>query len=183
MKLFTIASACLLYVCSVNAVITYTLAKNGNPSADEADAYRRIDGAMQAAIARWTRIFPGVSKNLRVQYAPWVETADATYNGDMRFGANRGFMTERTALHEISHTLGVGTTRAYNDRCNNGANWPLTNQLLRSYGNRAPDDRIACYGIHIGPYGLNFDSEGGEFNMERHVFTIEAMIRDGMQAY
>ncbi|KAL2021845.1 hypothetical protein VTK56DRAFT_6619 [Thermocarpiscus australiensis] len=35
----------------------------------------------------------------------------------VRFGADRSYMTERTALHEISHTLGIGQTQAFDARC------------------------------------------------------------------
>ncbi|PNS17394.1 hypothetical protein CAC42_7077 [Sphaceloma murrayae] len=158
--------------------LTWTLAKSGNPSADELDAYGRIEAAMTAAVARYGR-FSSFAKQINVAYAPGVPTAEASFNGDLRFGSNRGFMNERTALHEISHTLGIGQTSAFSWRCNDNW-WPGATALLQSWDGAGA--RINCGGGHIWPYGLNYDSEWSELNADRHCQLIDAMIKDGMWA-
>lgn len=64
-------------------------------------------------------------------------------------------MTERTAMHEISHTLGIGQTAAFNTKC--AANdWATATPLLRSWDGASA--KINCGGGHIWPYGLNVSS-------------------------
>jgi hypothetical protein len=101
-----------------------------------------------------------------------------SFNGDLRFGSNRAYMNERTAMHEISHTLGIGQTNAFNTKCASG-DWRTALPLLRSWDGAGAV--INCGGSHIWPYGLNYDTEWSETNANRHVQLINAMIRDGMQ--
>jgi hypothetical protein len=90
------------------STITWTLVRAQNPSADQQDAYNRITAAMNAAVARYNNL-SDLGKNITVYYEPSVPTADGNINGTIRFGA-KASMNERTALHEISHTIGVGTS-------------------------------------------------------------------------
>lgn len=86
---------------------------------------------------------------------PSVATADGNYNGNIRFGSNRSYMTERTAMHEISHTLGIGQTAAFDTKC--AANdWATATPLLKSWDGSSA--KINCGGGHIWPYGLNVSS-------------------------
>ncbi|KAL8386856.1 hypothetical protein RB595_010340 [Gaeumannomyces hyphopodioides] len=167
----------LAYVSSASAAVNWTLAKAANPTADQQDAYSRIENAMRLAAGRYNRLSSAANKNIRVAYAPGVPTAEANYNGDLRFGSNRAYMTERTALHEISHTLGIGQTREFDRRCA-AKDWPRALPLLRSWDGQSAV--INCGGSHIWPYGLNYDNEWSETNANRHVQLVDAMIRDGM---
>ncbi|KAL2814144.1 hypothetical protein BJX63DRAFT_431546 [Aspergillus granulosus] len=158
------------------ALITWTLARSSSPTAEESTAYTLIEAAMTAAVARHTRLGPA-TKDIYVSYVPGVPTAEANYDGTIRFGSNTAYMNERTALHEISHTLGIGQTAAFNERCASN-NWPGATALLRSWdGDSAV---INCGGGHIWPYGLNYDNEWSETNADRHVLLVNAMIEDGM---
>lgn len=158
--------------------ITYTLHQNSTPSADEQDAYGRITSAMNAAVGRYNNL-SDLTKQINVYYAPGVPTAEANINGDLRFGDNRSFMSERTALHEISHTIGVGQSGGFFNLCGSGA-WtgPQANALIKSWD--GPDATISCGGGHFWPYGLNYDNEWSELNADRHVDLVEAMVADGM---
>ncbi|KAK3296698.1 uncharacterized protein B0H64DRAFT_390100 [Chaetomium fimeti] len=160
-----------------SAALTFSLQRAGNPSADQNDAYQRIQSAMTQAVARYNRLAPRASKALTVQYEPSVATADGNFNGNIRFGSNRAYMNERTALHEISHTLGIGQTRAFDDRCA-ANNWPGATRLLQSWDGQGA--KINCGGGHIWPYGLNYDDEMSETNAERHCLLIDAMLADGL---
>jgi hypothetical protein len=168
--------ALLAYASTASAAITWTLAKAASPTADQRDAYTRIEAAMRLAVARYSR-FSRASKTIRVSYSPGVPTAEANYNGDLRFGSNRAYMSERTAMHEISHTLGVGQTAAFDRKCAAG-DWRTALPLLRSWDGAAA--KISCGGSHFWPYGLNYDNEWSETNADRHVKLVEAMLVDGM---
>ncbi|KAK4206836.1 hypothetical protein QBC37DRAFT_457428 [Rhypophila decipiens] len=160
-----------------SAVLTYRLQRQSNPSADQADAYARIESAMAAATSRYNRLTTRPSKSITVQYVPGVQTADGNFNGNIRFGSNRAYMNERTALHEISHTLGIGQTGQFDARCK-ANNWPSATRLLRSWDGQSA--KINCGGGHIWPYGLNYDNEMSETNAVRHCLLVEAMLVDGL---
>ncbi|KAI4663702.1 uncharacterized protein J4E78_004120 [Alternaria triticimaculans] len=164
------------YACTASARLSWSLAKASNPTADQRDAYIKIEAAMTKAVARYEK-YSDANKTIRVAYAPGVPTAEANYNGDLRFGSNRAYMTERTAMHEISHTLGVGQTAAFDRKCAAG-DWRTALSLIRSFD--GANAKITCGGGHFWPYGLNYDTEWSETNANRHVQLIEAMLTDGM---
>ncbi|SPO04366.1 uncharacterized protein DNG_07051 [Cephalotrichum gorgonifer] len=174
LSLLPIVLACASYA---SATITYRVQKNPNPTADEADAYARIENAMRLATARYNSRSTRPNKAITAQYVPSVQTADGNFNGNIRFGSNRSYMNERTALHEISHTLGIGQTQAFNSRCS-ANNWPQATALLRSWDGQSA--KINCGGGHIWPYGLNYDDEMSETNANRHCQLIDAMLADGL---
>lgn len=174
---FMCASACF---STALGAISWTLEKSANPSQDESSAYERIEAAMTAATARHQRLTPGISKTIRVYYSTGVPTAEANFNGDLRFGADAAYQTERTALHEIAHTLGVGQRQAFNDHCDNN-DWPTATPLLQSWDGGSAT--ISCGGGHFWPYGLNFETEWSDEAGDRHCLMVEAMLNDGMAAY
>jgi hypothetical protein len=169
----------LVWLCAslASAAITWRLQKAPNPTKDQSDAYKRIEAAMRAAVRRHARLSKRPNKSLTVQYVPSVSTADGNRNGNIRFGANRAYMDERTALHEISHALGIGQTQAFNARCA-ANNWPSATRLLRSWDGASA--KINCGGGHIWPYGLNYPREWSETNADRHCQLIDAMLGDGL---
>jgi hypothetical protein len=172
---FLIAVA-VLAASVASAAIQWTLQKAANPTADQQDAYTRIEAAMRLGVARYA-LYSNATKTIRVYYATGVPTAEANYNGDLRFGASRSYMTERTAMHEIAHTLGVGQTKAFDQKCASG-NWTTALPLLRSWD--GANAKINCGGGHFWPYGLNYETEWSETNGNRHVMMVQAMINDGM---
>ena len=158
--------------------VTYTVYREANPTADQLDAYSRIDAAVGAAVDRYNAR-TDISKHLRVFYNPGVPTAEANVDGRMSFGADRRYMVEGTALHEMGHTMGIGISRGYDAKCINGA-WTGTNAtaLLQTWDGTGA--RLNCNGSHIWPYGLNYSNEFSELAFERNVDITEAMISDGM---
>ncbi|KAL2145823.1 hypothetical protein VTI28DRAFT_6120 [Corynascus sepedonium] len=159
------------------ATLTFQVQRASNPSADQTDAYGRIEAAVQAAVDRYNRLAPHANKALTIQYEPSVATADGNFNGNIRFGSNRSYMTERTALHEIAHTLGVGQTRAFDEKCASG-NWPTALPLLRSWDGQ--NAVINCGGGHFWPYGLNYENEFSQTDADRHCLLVDAMLVDGL---
>lgn len=176
MHFTNIITSLTAYATLSSAAITWSLQKSDNPTPDEADAYTRIEAAMEAGVGRYNSLI-NANKVLRVRYDPGIPTAEANYNGDLGFGANRSFMSERVALHEISHTLGVGQTSGFDANCAAG-NWPTANPLLQSWDGAGAS--ISCGGGHFWPYGLNYDDEWSEGNADRHCLLVEAMMADGM---
>ncbi len=160
-----------------SASISFKVQKATNPTTDQADAYSRIEAAMNKAVARYNRLTTRPNKSITAQYVPGVQTADGNFNGNIRFGSDRAYMTERTALHEIAHTLGIGQTAAFDQRCA-ANNWPSATALLKSWDGSSA--KINCGGGHIWPYGLNYETEMSETNAERHCKLIDAMLGDGL---
>ena len=83
-------------------------------------------------------------------------TAEASYGGYMAFGSQR---TTRTAMHEGSHTFGMGTGPNY-------ANLIAGNVWGGEHGNQAQFDTYNTYsdGLHgdghaIWPGGMNYENE------------------------
>lgn len=176
MQLYTIllgAVSCLL----ASAELTYTINKASSPTADQSDAYTKIAAAMDAAIARHAALSSKATKALTVEYNTGVATADGSANGNIRFGSDRAYMTERTALHEISHTLGVGTSAAFDSNCRANS-WPAALPLMRSFDGAGA--AITCGGAHFWPYGLNYENEMNDADADKHVQIINAMIEDGI---
>jgi hypothetical protein len=158
--------------------ITYTLHREDAPTADQTDAYNRIDAAVAAAVSRYNAS-TDITKHLDVYYRPGVPTAEANTDGVVSFGTDRSYMSEGTALHEISHTLGVGLSGGWFSKCVDGT-WtgPVATALVQTWD--GADARVNCGGSHIWPYGLNYSNEFSDVAFERNVDLVEAMIADGL---
>ncbi|MEV0642062.1 hypothetical protein AB0I77_45510 [Streptomyces sp. NPDC050619] len=159
------------------ADITWTLERASNPTQDQLTAYNLITAAMNAAVARYNNL-SDLGKSITVRYDPGVPTADGNINGTIRFG-NRDYMTERTALHEIAHTIGVGTSAGWSSLAGTGT-WrgaEATALVKRFDGSGAA---LSTGGGHFWPYGLNYENEFSSTAGDRHVQIVAAMVRDGL---
>ncbi|MFF6873974.1 MULTISPECIES: hypothetical protein [unclassified Streptomyces] len=160
------------------ATITWSLVRASNPTADQRSAYDLITKAMNAAVARYNNL-SDLGKTITVRYEPGVPTADGSMNGTIRFGSNRSYMNERTALHEIAHTIGVGLSGGWS-RLGGSGTWTgaQATALVRQYDGSGA--KISTGGGHFWPYGLNFDNEWSGTAADRHVHIVAAMVRDGL---
>ncbi|TYQ15298.1 UNVERIFIED_CONTAM: dockerin type I repeat protein [Acetivibrio alkalicellulosi] len=160
--------------------ITYTLVRAANPTQDQLDAYTRIESAMDTAVSYYNT-YTTITKELRVLYEPSVQTADANINGTMRFGSNRSYMNHIIAMHEIAHTVGVGTSSAWRNIIVDGVytGTHATEELRAITGDRnavLKGDRQ-----HFWPYGLNYVSEvKSEQDLINHCRIVNAMKKDGI---
>ncbi|GHD16911.1 hypothetical protein GCM10010313_45680 [Streptomyces violarus] len=160
------------------ATITWSLVRASNPTEDQRTAYDAITRAMNAAVARYNNL-SDLGKTLTVRYEPGVPTADGNINGTIRFGSNRSYMNERTALHEISHTIGVGTSSGWSRLGGSGTwNGGQATALVKQYDGSGA--KISTGGGHFWPYGLNYDNEWSATAADRHVHIVAAMVRDGL---
>ncbi|MDX3452777.1 hypothetical protein PV396_12590 [Streptomyces sp. ME02-8801-2C] len=160
------------------ATITWSLVRASNPTADQQSAYNLITTAMNAAVARYNNL-SDLGKTITVRYEPGVPTADGNLNGTIRFGSNRSYMSERTALHEIAHTIGVGTSSGWSSLGGSGT-WTgaQATALVRQFDGSSA--KISTGGGHFWPYGLNYDNEWSGTAADRHVRIVAAMKNDGL---
>ncbi|MFF7789399.1 hypothetical protein [Streptomyces sp. NPDC007991] len=160
------------------ATITWSLVRASNPTEDQRTAYDAITRAMNAAVARYNNL-SDLGKTITVRYEPGVPTADGNINGTIRFGSNRSYMNERTALHEIAHTIGVGTSSGWS-RLGGSGTWTggQATALVKQYDGSGA--KISTGGGHFWPYGLNYDNEWSNTAADRHVHIVAAMVRDGL---
>ena len=153
-----IAVALFSTVSFAEGGVSYTLHKSANPTADEEDAYKRITAVMDSAVKLYNT-YSNLSKFINVYYSPGVPTAEASSNGDLRFGENRSYMVVPTAMHEMGHTMGIGTTQEYWDACQDGVfRNDKVQAKLRELSGKSSDE-LHCDRQHIWPYGLNQASE------------------------
>jgi len=159
------------------AEVTYTLHKSANPTADEQDAYERITAVMDSAVYIYNK-YTNLSKYINVYYAPGVPTAEASSNGDLRFGENRSYMFVGTAMHEMAHTMGMGTTDAYRSMFKDGVfQGEKAQALIKEID--GPDAVLKGDSQHFWPYGLNYASEvHSEQDLINHARVVEAMYQD-----
>ena len=95
---------------SARSELRYTLQRDPHPTPAQQDAYRRVAAAMDAAVRFYDKYTAGIVKTDTVFLDPSEATAEGNINGNIQFGP--GDISLRTALHEMSHTAGIGTTPA-----------------------------------------------------------------------
>ncbi|HEX5101952.1 MAG TPA: hypothetical protein VFV94_20730 [Polyangiaceae bacterium] len=163
--------------CPANGHVTYTLTKNANPTADEQKAYDLITEAMDQAVDYYN-CYTNITKATTVTYVPSVETADGSSNGSIRFGG-KDYMEYITAMHEIAHTVGVGTVSQWSTHLVNGIwNGAQATAKLRELTGIA-DDEVHGDTQHFWPYGLNYTSEvKSEADVINHCYIVVALRAD-----
>jgi hypothetical protein len=138
-----------------------------------ADRKKRITDAMDAAVALYNT--HGVfKKQVWANNSPGTPTADANYEGWINFG---GSINTRVALHEISHTLGIGTHPNWQANIRDGK-WTGRHALAQLREFDGKDAVLHTDRMHFWPYGLNFDNESSKENDVRHVLMVAAMRKD-----
>jgi hypothetical protein len=142
--------------CPGNGSITYTLAKAPQPTEQQQEAYDLITAAMDEAISFYN-CYTDIERTLNISYNPDVATADGNENGSIRFG-QPPYMNHITAMHEISHVVGIGNPK-WDSMIENGI-FPgeTATATLRSITGK-PDDQVHGDNQHFWPYGLNQTSE------------------------
>lgn len=134
---------------------------------------RRIERAMNEAANIYNK-HSKLRKKVTVDYSPGVPTAEGNISGWISFG---GQISTRTALHEIAHTIGVGTHPRWGDHMKEGR-W--TGKQAASLLKEFDGDKAELRGDrqHFWPYGLNYDNERTGQADQRHVELVSAMLKD-----
>jgi hypothetical protein len=159
----------------VPADITYTLHLDGVDTAIR----NQITASMSEAVALYNR-YGSFNKHLNIYYSAGVPTAQANFDGVITFGGTRN---TRVALHEMSHTLGVGTYSAWSGLMTGGT-WDgsFANTLLKEFDGAG--SVLNGDGTHLWPYGLNYDNEDGFAARIRHIKIVAAVTADmGLLSY
>lgn len=157
--------------------VSYTLHKSENPSADEQEAYKLITIAMDSAMYYYNK-YTDLTKFINVYYSTGVPTAEASSNGDLRFGKDRNYMYVGTAMHEIAHTMGMGTTNEYRAMFKDGVFQGQKAQALLKEIDGA-DAELHGDSQHFWPYGINYRSEvESENDLINHAKIVNAMYQD-----
>jgi len=163
--------------CPASGHVSYTLTKNANPTADEQQAYALITEAMDKAVDYYN-CYTGITKATTVTYVPSVDTADGNSNGSIRFGGKE-YMEYITAMHEIAHTVGIGTASQWPSHVVNGifTGEQATAKLRELTG--IADDQVHADTQHFWPYGLNYTSEvKSEADVINHCYIVVAIRAD-----
>ena len=155
--------------------ITYTLDINPVTYPNE---YKLIKEAMDSACVYYNR-YSTFKGNIYVYYNAGIPTAQASYHGSIGFGPSTSYMWVGTAMHEIAHFLGSGTTNSWKANLVSGV-WVGakakaviasfgTGEVLKGDSNSNP--------IHFWPYGINYRSEvRSATDLIRHVKLVQAMV-------
>ncbi|WP_167618783.1 LamG-like jellyroll fold domain-containing protein [Maribellus sediminis] len=139
--------------------VTFTMAFDSTAFPEQ---YRMIKTAMDSACHYFNKYTPFI-ENIRVVYNAGIPTAQASYHGEIGFGANSRYMWVGTAIHEMAHYFGSGTTSVWQSTMVNGK-WTGNSgnsivkaitggstQVVSGDNNPAP--------VHYWPYGINQKEE------------------------
>jgi hypothetical protein len=162
--------------CPMAGKMTYTLARSSSPTAAEQAAYDKITAAMDKGLSIYN-CYTNFTWAIRVSYVPSVATADGSVNGSIRFGSTES-MNYITAMHESSHTLGVGGPK-FKTMIVDGifSGTEATRELRAIEGD--PTAQLHGDSQHFWPYGLNYTSEvKGMEDLIRHCRIVTAMRKD-----
>jgi len=170
------------------AYLTYNIMRVDNPNKDEISAYRLLKQVMDSAVFL-SNAYTKASQKITVYYvtSKGVRADSGGSNGKIRFGPERTYMNVGTALHEISHVFGVGTSNKWisfmaveaptGKPIFKGKN--ATNMLRQITGDK--NAVIFMDNLHFWPYGLNYVSEyKTESDLINHCKIVNAMIKDGL---
>lgn len=151
--------------------LTYGLSGGSGKWPD--DRKNRIVASMDAAVAFFNE-HGRFEKHVTANNSPGTPTADANLDGWINWG---GSISRRVALHEISHTLGVGTHPQWMANIKDGK-WTGKHALkqLREFDGK--DAVLHADRMHFWPYGLNFDNESSPTSDVRFVKMVEALRKD-----
>ena len=170
------------------ANLTYNLMRVNFPNKDEISAYRLIKQVMDSAVFLSNK-YTKAPQKITVSYVTTkgVRADSGGSNGKIRFGPERTYMNVGTALHEISHIFGVGTSYKWISLM--AVDAPTGKTIFK--GKNATDmlrqitgDKKAVIFMdnqHFWPFGLNYVSEyKTESDLINNCKIVNAMIKDGL---
>ena len=157
--------------------VRYTLRRAPNPTPAQLDAYRRITDAMDRAVRFYNEYTVGIVKTDTAFLDPDQETAEGNINGEIHFGPRD--ISLRTALHEISHTVGIGTTPPYH-RLTVDERF-IGKHALAQLRVITGEDHVILHADtwHFWPYGLNNPGEDHSiWDYLDHCHMVSAICQD-----
>ena len=157
--------------------ITYTFHMPKDATDEDIEVFRQMDAALREATGCYNLNTTGIRQEITVRYSPGTATADGSSNGNIRLG--RYARTQRVCMHEIAHTLGVGTSPSWEKLVVNGVFTGINaTQALRD-ATHDPNAILHADRMHFWPYGLNYDSEvTSPKDFVNHCRIVSAIISD-----
>lgn len=157
--------------------ITYTLSTENGSTTEGQQAYARIKIAMDSAMYYYNT-YTHITKAVRAAYVPSVQTADGNSNGSIRFGSNKAYQVTCTAMHEIAHTIGVGTASQWSGLIRNNV-YTGKNGGAKLKEIDGPEAVLKGDNQHFWPYGLNYASEvKSNQDLINHCLMVDAIYKD-----
>ncbi|MBO7068064.1 MAG: hypothetical protein J6W52_05240 [Bacteroidaceae bacterium] len=158
----------------------------------------RIASAMEEILWLYNNMSSVRGINLSIHYSAGTPTADCSYGGWMRVGANSSYQQTGTILHETNHGVGVGTSDVWWDEDyradGNRGKWlgPRATQMIQ-FLNKDNSAYITGDDTHMWPsssysgpnYGINGSWED-TYNPENtllyygNVLITHALHQDGL---
>ena len=158
----------------------------------------RISSAIEEILWLYNNLSSIKDITLSVRYSAGTPTADCSYGGSMRVGANASYQQTGTVLHETNHGVGVGTSSIWwNDNYRaegNRGKWlgPRATQMIR-FLNKDNTAYMTGDDTHMWPKssfsGPNFGINGAHedtYNPENtllyygNVLITHALHQDGL---
>ncbi len=151
------------------------------------DNRTRVEAAIKSAVEYWNTHTSIRGLNLTVNYGSGTPTAEASYGGWMRFGPSASYQQTGTALHEMGHTIGVGTHQYWNNTSSSplkvGGVWlgERATQVVRFLENDA-SATLRGDATHMWPYGINgaHEDTGAELLYIGNSLITQALGEDGL---
>ncbi|MBB5353239.1 hypothetical protein HNR46_003494 [Haloferula luteola] len=156
---------------SLDGPLTFSLSQGSEDWPE--DRKRMIVKAMEEAVAYFNEN-ADFKKHVTANNSPGTPTADANYDGWINWG---GSISRRVALHEIAHTLGIGTHWDWQKHIKDGQ-WTGKHAVAQLKEFDGPDAVLHADRMHFWPYGLNFDNESSKKNDMRFLKMVEAFRKD-----
>jgi hypothetical protein len=164
-------------------VITYTKNWNEETDPDNRQHYDRITAAVESAIEYWTN-FTSIQTHLTLNYGSETPTAEASYGGWMRFGPNASYQRTGTALHEMAHTIGVGTHAMWSNTALHANGLWLGERANKVLQIMSKDPAAVLKGDtqHFWPYGINgaHEDNGTDMTYLINAMIVQAFGEDGL---
>ncbi len=157
--------------------VTYTLAQSVIDAGSR--VHNLIKTAMDSACFYYNRYTP-FRANIWVYYSSGIPTAQASYRGSIGFGPNETFMWVGTAMHEMAHYFGSGTTAVWKSLMVNGV-WqgPVAQALCQQLTGQQLRGDNGTNAVHYWPTGINFRSEvSSQTDLINHARVVKAMLVD-----
>ena len=139
--------------------VTYTLDVDKTVYPTE---YNLIKIAMDSACWYYNR-YTNFRGNVYVYYNAGIPTAQASYHGSLGFGPNSRYMWVGTAIHEMAHYMGSGTTTAWRAQLSGGVWQGATAKalLLSATGEVLKGDNNSNASAEGMIGTVNFDNKAG----------------------
>ncbi|MCC4213181.1 hypothetical protein [Leeuwenhoekiella parthenopeia] len=148
---------------------------------ENSPVFTRLKNAIEK-VQYYYNNFTSIKKHVWVNYVPGVPTADANFEGWIRFGSNQSYQQTGTALHEVAHTVGVGTHSKWNELLKGGIyQGSRANQILKLL-TQDEDTAIKGDGLHFWPFGINgaHEDDGQDMTYIINTLIIQGMRADGL---